>query len=601
VQLVRLSGPVNAPAALEYEAVIHPRPARVAGPGLPAPATLAGGQLRITPRSIAVDLLDASMLDARVVATGTVQEYASAAPRFDLALTDGRAGERALDWARSRWQLPGKAMPRAPLTLASGRVRGAGGAGAPLAAQGSVGLPGGVRAEFDFAAQPGHLDLRRLTVKDADTDAQATLKWAASEAELAFRGTLDSATLARVLAEPFAGQGALRGDFRATIDLAELPRSTATGALEGDRIDILGSWGIPVAIDRLRVDLTGDAARIHEGAIAVGGERLALTGSVTRRPNTFGLDLRVTADAIDVGRLLRAFPADGAKQEAAAWSLPVDGRIAVDARSVAYGTHVLRPVVGTVALAPGRIVAEVKEARLCGLALPLSAVLVPGKVNVTGRIEVRAQPLAATATCLLGEDYALTGTLDLDADLSADGPADALAGSARGTFRLTARDGHIQKAPLIARILALDPVARLLSARPSEVMASGLDYSELAVAGTLDAGRARIASGTLNASALGLAMAGDVDVPAGQLDMQGVVAPFGKVRGATQDVPVVGRILDLHAVGIPLSVTGDLRDPQVAPLAPAAIGQSVVKLLGAVIKTPVELLDPFAGRPPPGP
>ena len=171
-----------------------------------------------------------------------------------------------------------------------------------------------------------------------------------------------------MLVEPPARQGALRGDFRATIDLAEPRQSSATGALEADRIDILERWGIPVAIERLRIDVAGDAVQIHEGAIAVAGERLALTGSVTRQPKTFGLDLRVTADAIDVERLLRAFPHGGATPAAAGWNLPVDGRIAVDAKSVTYGTHVVRPVSGTVALAPDRIVADVKEAQLCGIA-----------------------------------------------------------------------------------------------------------------------------------------------------------------------------------------------------------------------------------------
>ena len=78
VRLVRLSGPFNAPAALDYEAVVRPQPVRFAGPMLPEPVTLASGELRITPRSIALDRLDASMLDARVVASGTVQDYASA-------------------------------------------------------------------------------------------------------------------------------------------------------------------------------------------------------------------------------------------------------------------------------------------------------------------------------------------------------------------------------------------------------------------------------------------------------------------------------------------------------------------------------------------
>ncbi len=84
-------------------------------------------------------------------------------------------------------------------------------------------------------------------------------------------------------------------------------------------------------------------------------------------------------------------------------------------------------------------------------------------------------------------------------------------------------------------------------------------------------------------------MAGEIDVPAGQLDMQGVVAPFGRIPGAMQHVPIVGRILGTRAVGIPLSVTGDLRDPRVVPLGPAAIGQSLVNLLGGG--------DEDAGRP----
>jgi hypothetical protein len=597
VRLERLSGPLDAPGALDYEAVIRPQLVQLAGPALPAPATLAGGEARITPRSIALDRLDASMLDARVVASGTVQDYASGEPRFDLALADARAGERSIEWAHARWKLPAQTIPRAPVTLAAGRVQRAGGADAPIHAQGTLGLAGGVSAEVDLTTEPGgHFDLRRLAVKDPDTDTTLLLKWKHPIAEVDFKGKLDNRTLARVLAHPPAGEGALKGDFRATIDLAEPRRSNATGALEADRIDILERWGVPVGIERLRIDVAGDAVRIHEGAIVVAGERLAVTGLATRQPKTFGLDLRVTADAIDVERLLRAFPRRDPKPAAAGWNLPVEGRVALDAKSVAYGRFVVRPLLGTATLAPDRIVADVKQAQLCGLALPLHAVLVPGNVSVTGKIVARAQPLAGTATCLLGEQIALTGTLDFDAELSASGPADALARTARGTFQLTARDGQILKAPALARVLTLGVVAGALRDRPSDLMARGLDYSELAVAGSLDAGRVRMASGTLNAAALGFAWSGEVDVPAGQLDVHGIVAPFSRVQGVLQHVPVVGQIFGARVVGIPVSITGDMGDPRVVPLGPAAIGQSLVNLMGAVVKTPVDLLDPFLGR-----
>ena len=595
VRLLRLSGPLNTPADLEYEVLTRPQQVRLAGPALPAPVTLASGALHFTPRSVALDRVDVAMLDARIVATGTIEDYASAEPRLDLALADGNVGGQALEWAHKRWQLPGRAMPRPPVTLTSGRVQRAGGSAAPLNAQGALGLAAGVRAEFDLATEAGHLDLRRLVVKDPDTDTVLSLKWAASTAEVAFNGTFDNRTLGRVFAELPSRQGALRGNFRATIDLAEPRRSTAEGSLEGERIDILQRWDIPVAIERVRIDVAGDVVQIREGAFAVAGERLEVTGAITSQPKTFGVDLRATADAIDAERVLRAFPRGEAKPPGR-WNLPVDGRVAVDAKSIAYGAHTFRPVSGVVTLAPERIVADVTEARLCGIALPLNAVMVPGNVSVTGRVEARAVPLVGTAECLTGEEVALTGALDVEATLSASAPPAELARAVRGAFRLTARNGRILKALGIARILALEAVSSALRASPGELMARGLDYSEILIAGTLDAGRAQVTTGTINAAALAIAMTGEVDFPAEQLEMHGIVAPFGRIQSVVQYVPIVGQVLGTHTIGIPVTVRGDLRDPTVVPLGPAAIGQSLVNLLGTVVKTPVDLLDPFLGR-----
>jgi hypothetical protein len=124
---------------------------------------------------------------------------------------------------------------------------------------------------------------------------------------------------------------------------------------------------------------------------------------------------------------------------------------------------VVRPVSGTVALAPDRIVADVTEARL-GIPLPLTAVLVPGNVSVTSRIEARAQPLAGTVSCFWREARD-DRTLDLRADLSANGPPTrsrtrvAPSGSTRATARSRM---HRSCAHPLARA-----VAGLLRARPS--------------------------------------------------------------------------------------------------------------------------------------
>jgi hypothetical protein len=75
-----------------------------------------------------------------------------------------------------------------------------------------------------------------------------------------------------------------------------------------------------------------------------------------------------------------------------------------------------------------------------------------------------------------------------------------------------------------------------------------------------------------------------------------VVAPFGNVHNVVKRVPLVGRVLGTRVVGVPVSVTGNLHDPRVVPLGPAAIGQTAVNLMEALIQAPIELLDPFVER-----
>ncbi len=132
-------------------------------------------------------------------------------------------------------------------------------------------------------------------------------------------------------------------------------------------------------------------------------------------------------------------------------------------------------------------------------------------------------------------------------------------------------------------------------------MARGLDYSEFVVEGTLRGGVAEISTTTLNAAALAIAMAGEIDFPAERVNLRGIVAPFSRIYNVVQHIPIVGQIFGARVIGIPVTVRGDLRNPTVVPLGPAAIGQSLVNLLGAVVRTPVDLVDPFLGRSQPPP
>ena len=313
-------------------------------------------------------------------------------------------------------------------------------------------------------------------MKDADSDLVFRLKWGPAVAEGGFTGRLDHRTLVGILAEPPPIRALLQGDFRAALDLREPQRSTATGRLEGEGIDIFERWGFPVVIDRFRMEATGEALQLHDSSLKVSGQAIGLSGTAQRAKDAFAIDARVVADKLDVQRILDSLPRGDASRRpfGGGWDLPVGGRVAISAGSVTFGTHVLQQVAALVSLGPKRIVAEVTDARLCGVTLPFTAVFVPGRVEVNTQLKARGAELGQTLSCLAGEHLAVTGTYDLDAEFSASGRGDALLQAARGSFRFAARNGRIQRAVAVSRALDVDEVATRTRARSSELMAGGL-------------------------------------------------------------------------------------------------------------------------------
>ena len=79
--------------------------------------------------------------------------------------------------------------------------------------------------------------------------------------------------------------------------------------------------------------------------------------------------------------------------------------------------------------------------------------------------------------------------------------------------------------------------------------------------------------------------------------MHGLMAAFSRIHALARRIPIVGAMFT-HLVGIPVSVTGDLRDPTVVPLRPEAVGQNLLNLMSATFKAPIELLDPSLGSRP---
>ena len=601
VELVRLSGSVAQPGAFDYEAAVKPGDLRIAVGALPGPLALASGAAVVTPKSLRLDRLAAVLLDAKAVVSGTVDDYAAPTRNLQLALSDSVAGPQSLAWVQASWALPAQVMPRAPLALSSGKIEWRGEEGGALLAQGAGALAGGAQTGFDVSWRPGSLDLRRLTLKDADSDATLALKWSDAAVEAAFAGRISNRTVDRILAHAPPARGLIHGDFRAAIDRREPRRSTAAGKLEGEGIDLLERWGLPLVIDRFRMAAAGETLQLQDSSLKLLGQAVGLSGSVQRKDGKFTIDARAVADRIDVqqidvAQILAALPRGKTAPADSPWNLPVEGKVAVAAGSLSYGGYELRQLAGTVAFESNRIMAEVTDGRLCDIRLPLTAVIVPGRVEVKTQLQARGAELGRTVSCLAGEHLAVSGNYDLDAEFSASGRADALLKAARGSFHFAAHAGRISRSEALSRTLELEEVAGRLETVPGKPVKGGIDYEEITVAGTLQGGRARLEHIALDSPLVGVTMTGDIGLAERSLALQGLVAPLDKLSRAAKRGPILGSVLGASIIVVPVSITGSFEDPKVRVLEAAAVGATLVNLMATTFKAPIKLLDSTVGK-----
>ena len=332
VRLARASGTLADLEALDFEATVEPDEVRAVLTELPAPLTLAGGEgERHAPRRAARPGRGglARCARHRVGPCGGLRVPGRPPARPHARRWRGRA--RSLDWLRKRWSVDPAALPRPPVALSAGRLHWSAAESSEHTAQGTLRLAGDARAEIDLTWGPETFHVRRFALKDADSDAIGSVRWGPSRASFAFAGRVDDRSIVRVMARRPDALTRLHGNLRAQIDLAEPRHSTATGTLTGEGLD-LEHWGLPVSIERVRVDASGDALTIRDGIVKVAGQRVSVGGGIAVRPETFAVNLRVTADRIDAGQLLQALPRRGSPPAVEAQCLGRPGGGAGDVR-----------------------------------------------------------------------------------------------------------------------------------------------------------------------------------------------------------------------------------------------------------------------------
>jgi hypothetical protein len=600
VTVNRVAGTLDRVDALYYDATLRPRGVRLEVKGLPAPVAIDGGSIDVTPQALRFAGVVPGLLDAHVAVSGAVRDYRTGAPQVDASLANGEVGPTFMAWAWQRAGAPEQLLPKTPMRVAAQRVRWSKADGIDIRASAQVDAGPDVEADVGFKGDV--LDVRSMHIKDRESDATLGLLTRGRLLETRFSGVLTGRSLAGLF-KPRAGErtGRVEGDFRATIDRDLRGRSAAQGRLRGQRIQLEGLLGKPVTLERLDLDADGASLRVNDLSIAYAEQKATLRGEARRGSSGLVVDAELESPGIVLDPLLperrETAPATIellkkiSPEALAVWPLPVEGKLKLQAGFVEYQHRRVEPFVATLDVEPERARLTVSQAALCGIAFPLGVELTPQGGVAYVRLLAKGQQLEATSGCLTDQNALLSGRFDLGVDLRTHGRRGDLANNLEGTVELHVGKGKVEKWGLLGRILAQESVRSSLAKRGLRPEERGLEYREIAMHAHLAGGRIHIDEAVFDGSTLGLAAKGSVGVGGRDVQLTVLVAPFSTIDSVVRKVPILGYVLGGSLTSIPVGVSGNMRDPQVVPLSPAAVTAELAGIFLRTFKLPGRILS----------
>ncbi|HEX8043830.1 AsmA-like C-terminal domain-containing protein [Candidatus Deferrimicrobium sp.] len=597
----RLDGPIGRPVEWRYEADGSLRGVLLESTRLPGPVAVAKGAFRLSRETVSVTSLDARFLDAAVLLSGQVDGYRKPFRMLDSTLS-GKVGPDALRWIWDAARLPPDLIPRAPVSVSSGRmVLDRDGT---FSIAGSYSLRGGPALSGEFIKPRDGFDLRHLAVQDEESLATIDLRLREKELDVGFSGHLARATVSRLFPNAKIRHGWIAGDLRAHIPLNRPAHSTAHGHLVAKEIHLPRLMG-PMAIEDLSLRATGNRIAVTSSAIDWGKTRFSLTGEAIASGDALNVDVDLVSDGIVWDDLRATLPVAGRTQGAPAtggiaiagggsgvpWPLPINGAIRLAAGSLTVGEYVWKPVRADIVLRREEITTTIREADLCGISSTGSVHLGPAGAEVDLRLSSRGRELQTDLSCLRHQRIGMTGTYELEGHISGRGTDNALVRDLHGDVAFRATKGRVYRLNLLSKILALLNVTQLFLGKVPDLAHDGFAYNSLSIKGTLSDGKLKIGEVVLDGSSMNIVGKGEVDVRTGKVDIVALASPLKTVDTILRRIPVVGYILGGSLVSVAVKAEGDLDDPTVSILPPSEVVKGLLGVAERVLKLPVRIFE----------
>jgi hypothetical protein len=591
IDIITLKGPLLRPREWHFRVAGSVEDLAIDWASLPGPASLKRGTFEASEEKISLTDVRTDILDASVILSGVRQGYLGAHQKTDFTFK-GTMGPQSLGWALKLATLPSHFSLRDPATFEHAHVTLD---DATTLFQGSFRVQKGPKVTADVMKNSKGLAVNTLVIKDASSDATLSLALQERTSTLAFAGKLSSETLARFIKEEELPRGRIAGDFRADIRREKPFHFSARGKLRGDNIVIPPKWGVPITIENLALAGDGSTLFVESSSFRMDDTPFSLKGSLNSTGEDLTVDMDMSADRIEWGKLAGILGAAGKREgmkDKKTWDIPVSGTLRVRLSHFAYDKYTLTPLHADVSFHRNDMNIAVTRAALCGISSPGSMHIMPNELSFDFQFRAEHLELRPVLACLFGKERDATGNFDLHARIKGQGEKEAILGSLQGDAEFLARDGRIFHQPALLKIFSFLEINQILRGFP-EIRQEGFAYHSIRAKGELSQGTLEVKEMIVDGSSMKIAAQGTVDLKNEKLDVNVLLSPLKKTDFIIKKTPIIGSILGGSLVSIPVRVSGDLEDPKVSHNPVSAVGSGLLGIMERTLKAPVKLLDPF--------
>mgnify|MGYP001946946362 CR=1 FL=1 len=267
----------------------------------------------------------------------------------------------------------------------------------------------------------------------------------------------------------------------------------------------------------------------------------------------------------------------------------------VNVGTFAFNSFLISPLALQIFPLPTGTDVAIQESRCCGL--PITGVIRKEAKTLKLTLETDAQDLDFTTTlgCFMENHHLIEGKYALKAKLFSmfrgnDNPETQLITGFQGPFELYAQNGRIFQMTLLSRILSLINVSNLLRAKLPDLVQQGFAYDTMIFKGEIKESRIFIKKGVINGVDMTLLITGWIDPVGKTMDILCFVSPLKSVDDLIQKLPIINTMLQGDLISIPITVKGNLYDPEVMALSPVEVTKGIFNTLKDILTTPLTLL-----------